>query len=374
MTFEFNRANFHEWQSPGRNFTVQLNLDVARRLTKANSESDCDISAVLLGYSANEPERVTIVTDFVLLPDSWDLQGGNYSAKFEDTRAEIVQKLAEGAESGLHPIGFCRWQKGGHLELTGRDFASAQRFFSEPDNVVLLIRRAPRNSEAAFFYWEDGKIQVPTAGTYFSFDFARAGGTQPAAVPSPGLLRDSSEETPVWRFEEGPPATPAEPLPPPPPEAWQHGSREPIRWVRLVPTIALLTVGIAAADWTLTRKAGEPAAPPEVKQTVAAAATIQPVSNPPATAQIPLGLQVAMRGKVLEIHWNHTSPIVQNAAKGVMRISDGGVEEVIQFDVTQLHDGAVAYPPKTNDVSVRFEISGLDGSSVSESVRAVAIP
>ncbi len=95
------------------------------------------------------------------------------------------------------------------------------------------------------------------------------------------------------------------------------------------------------------------------------------VSGP---ARIAIGLQVVSRGKQLEIHWNHDATPIRNAAKGVMRISDGGVQEVMEFDATQLRDGTVAYSPTSNDVTVRLEVNSVDGTTSSESMRSVAIP
>ena len=46
-----------------------------------------------------------------------------------------------------------------------------------------------------------------------------------------------------------------------------------------------------------------------------------------------------------------------------MRISDGGLDEVIESDAKQLHDGAVAYSPTSTDITVRLEIKGVDGTS-----------
>lgn len=368
MNIEFNPAKFYEWQAPSGTFTVQLSLDVARKLAQANAEYDREFSAVLLGYSMDEPERLSFIDDFVILPDSWDLQGGNYSSKFEETRAEIVRKLAEGAESGRHPIGFCRWQKSGLLELTGRDFASAQRFFAEADNVVLLIRYSAHQSEATFCYWEDGKIQVPGAMHYFSFD--------PTQLRGSGVAPLSSSETHEgWSYTQAPPPIPIEPEDLVPPRAWTNETSRPINWLRLIPTVAILTLVVA---WLLnhgsqdvTAATAEPQAAAPVSSSPV---TVQPVAAVLTSTQVPLGLEVLLRGKQLEIHWNHDAAVIRNAAKGVMRISDGGVKEVIEFDATQLRDGAVAYSPKTNDVSVRFEVNGLDGSSSSESVRSVAIP
>jgi hypothetical protein len=57
------------------------------------------------------------------------------------------------------------------------------------------------------------------------------------------------------------------------------------------------------------------------------------VSGP---ARIALGLQVVSREKQLEIHWNHDATSIRNAANGVLRISDGGVQEVIEFDPMQV--------------------------------------
>jgi hypothetical protein len=124
-----------------------------------------------------------------------------------------------------------------------------------------------------------------------------------------------------------------------------HGTRVAIKWAWLI-AVAILTLANA---WMLRRA----------------------VSGP---ARIPLGLQVVSRGKQLEIHWNHDATPIRNAAKGVMRISDGGVQEVIEFDATQLRDGAVAYSPTSNDVTVRFEVNSVDGTTSSASMRSVAIP
>ena len=95
------------------------------------------------------------------------------------------------------------------------------------------------------------------------------------------------------------------------------------------------------------------------------------VSGP---ARIALGLQVVSREKQLEIHWNNDATPIRNAAKGVMRISDGGAQKVLQLDATQLRDGAVAYSPTSNDVTVRLEVNSVDGTTSSESTRPVAIP
>ena len=87
-----------------------------------------------------------------------------------------------------------------------------------------------------------------------------------------------------------------------------------------------------------------------------------------------LGLTVASRSHQLEIRWNRESATIAAADKGVMRITESGTTEVVPFEQDQLRDGYVAYTPKTNDVSIRLEVTGKDGGTTSESIRSVAIP
>jgi len=46
----------------------------------------------------------------------------------------------------------------------------------------------------------------------------------------------------------------------------------------------------------------------------------------------------------------------------------------VPFEARELREGYVAYTPKTNDVSIRFEVTGADGAATTESIRVVAIP
>ena len=170
---------------------------------------------------------------------------------------------------------------------------------------------------------------------------------QPVAIPSLPLVSFAAQpaETSSGSVAVAPPI-PIEPNEIASSNVWSpRGTREPIKWAWLI-AVAILTLAIA---WMLHRA----------------------VSGP---ARIALGLQVVSREKQLEIHWNHDATPIRNAAKGVMRISDGGVQEVMEFDATQLRDGAVAYSPTSNDVTVRLEVNSVDGTTSSESIRSVAIP
>ena len=88
----------------------------------------------------------------------------------------------------------------------------------------------------------------------------------------------------------------------------------------------------------------------------------------------PLQLRAALNGQQLEVSWDHNSNAIRQAEKGTVRISEGEITESVPFEASQLQDGILVYRPRTNDVSVRMEVSERDGSQVSESVRAVTTP
>jgi hypothetical protein len=177
--------------------------------------------------------------------------------------------------------------------------------------------------------------------------FQRAAYDQLVAIPSLLLVSPAAQpaETSSGSVAVAPPI-PIEPNEIAPSNIWgPRGTRKPIKWAWLI-AVAILTL---ASAWMLHRA----------------------VSGP---ARIALGLQVVSREKQLEIHWNNDATPIRSAVKGVMRISDGGVQEVLELDATQLRDGTVAYSPTSNDVTVRLEVNSVDGTTSSESMRPVASP
>jgi hypothetical protein len=177
--------------------------------------------------------------------------------------------------------------------------------------------------------------------------FQRATYDQLVAIPFLSLVSPAAQpaETSSGSVAVAPPI-PIEPNEIAPSNIWgPRGTRKPIKWAWLI-AVTILMLAIA---WMLHRA----------------------VSGP---ARIALGLQVVSREKQLEIHWNNDATPIRNAAKGVMRISDGGVQEVLELDATQLRNGTVAYSPTSNDVTVRLEVNSVDGTTSSESMRPVASP
>lgn len=124
---------------------------------------------------------------------------------------------------------------------------------------------------------------------------------------------------------------------------------ESISWMRLLMTMALFSVATGAILVGLESRPVRPA--PQ------------------------LGLRTTTRSQQVEIRWDHASLAVLNPVNGLMKITEGDSAKLIPLGRRDFQDdGYVSYKPRTNDVRVSLEVTGADGSKVSESARVVAIP
>jgi hypothetical protein len=179
-----------------------------------------------------------------------------------------------------------------------------------------------------------------------------------------GVMKSAARlvsEYPNWRLPdpEVPAASPPKPAAPSPKPAMRvPDSEEAGRWLRLVPTMALAIIMVGAFQRTTDSR-------------VATAPSHE-------TAQLArgddLGLTVMLRSNQLEIRWNKASAAITDSVRSVLKITDDGITEALPFDQGRFQEEFVAYTPKTNDVSIRLEVTSRDGGRTSESVRAVTIP
>jgi hypothetical protein len=333
----YNTANYHVWRAPG-GFSIRLGSQLVRELAGQIGASG-ESCGILLGHSITAPFAATMADDFVVIPPSEDF--------------ESVRQTAEKDGRELRAIGYFRLQRDGALTLDARDAQSFNRWFCENGNVVLLIRVPRRgDSEAALFYWEDGHPQPREFRFGFSLNAMKLAGGHPGGW-FPGTLEPEQEAPAGSAFRWTPKALLAAP----------SGG---IRWSRLLPTVAIAILGVGAIQMASDSKATVSAAPAPASEAAAAST---------ATAyETPLGLKVTSQPHQLEIRWNRRASAVTSAAQGTMSISEAGVTEAVPFDARELQEGYVAYTPKTNDVSIRLEVTAADGAATAESIRVVAIP
>jgi len=342
----YDPANYYVWKAPG-GFSVHLSLGVVRELT-AQIATSGEIRGILLGRSITSPFTATMADDFVVIPASEDF--------------ELARRAAEHGGRELRVIGYFRSQREDQLRMGPRDVRTFDRLFYENGNIGLLIR-VPRlgHGEAALFYWHDGQPQPRDFGFGFPFDEAKLAGGHPGwRFPDPfEVEREAPMRSAFGRGAEAPPAVTA---------------TERVRWFRLIPTTVLVVAAIVVTQmlWSSRGTTSANSAP-----TSEAAEPASPQTSPstaPSNYETPLGLKVNAQPHQLEIRWNRAASAIAGAVKGTMSISEAGVTEAIPFDPRELREGYVAYTPKTNDVSIRFEVSGANGAATTESIRVVAIP
>ncbi len=336
----YDPANYYVWRVPD-GFSIHLSLHVVRELSALSTQiaASGETCGILLGRSVTTPFAATIADDFLVIPPSADF--------------ESVRQAAENDGRELRAIGYFRSQRDGQMKLGPRDLQTFDRWFYENGNIALMIR-APRrgDNEAALFYWQDGQPQPRGFGFGFPFDATRLAGGHPGwRFPDPFETEQDAPALEAYRRV---------------PEAPEVAATADIRWSRLWPTAVLVVLAITATQilWNSRGTTSAHSAP-----TYGATA--------PATApaeQTPLGLKVVSQPHQLEIRWNRSSPTVIAALKGTMSISEAGVTEQVPFGIQELREGYVAYTPKTNDVSVQFQVTTTDGAATTESVRVVAIP
>jgi TonB family protein len=86
----------------------------------------------------------------------------------------------------------------------------------------------------------------------------------------------------------------------------------------------------------------------------------------------PLSLRVERTAGGMLLTWNRDLPVIQQANKVVLSISDGDRHENIELDPNQVRTGSILYPPITQDVSFQMEVTAPHQSkTTSESLRVL---
>jgi len=333
----YDPGNYQVWGTPG-GFSVHLSLKVVRELSAQIAVSG-ETRGILLGRSNSAPSAATMADDFVVIPS------------FEDFTS--ARRRAENDGRGLRAVGYFRSQHDDRLRLDAHDLQIFDRLLPGNGNLALLIRVPQRgHNEAALYYWQNGQAQPDEFGFAFPFDETKLAGGRPAArSPEP------------FQAE---PAAPARSPFRPAPEAPASAPGEGIQWFRLLPTAAIVVMGIILTQMAWNARGTASAGP------APAAEAALPATEP--VRETPLGLKVTLEPHQLEIRWNRAAPAITTATKGKMSMSEAGVTETVPFDAQELREGYVAYGPKTNDVRIRLEVTAQDGAATTESIRVVAIP
>ena len=79
-------------------------------------------------------------------------------------------------------------------------------------------------------------------------------------------------------------------------------------------------------------------------------------------------MTVTPTGDSLHVRWDRDAGPIHSQAKGVLVISDGGAQKLVQLDADQLRNGSILYRRASNDVRFRLEVQTGDRVVVAESM------
>lgn len=341
---DYDPADFYVWTPPSKARSIHLKLAMVKRLVDEHLRAAAwgkrqELAGVLLGYSLTAPRPASFIEDFVVVHERDD--AGLTPSSQGELLVQRLGELAGRADLTQTPIGFFRWQRGGWLSLSRYDLEAASRYFSNPEDVILLLRNnAGSGNDGAFFWREAGAIRYRDARHEFPFNAAKLAQPIPAPAPKPAL-----PTSPVGRE--------IAPLP------LVHTLAQPrgvARWLPVFHTAAIAMILTGAGVVALENSRGAPLPGGEPQR---------------ASQESPLGLNATAKAGQVVIQWNRQAPAILRAQKAVLRIQDGVVTDVTHLDPKQLRDGYLAYQPSTTNVDIRLDVKTRDGRTETESAQFV---
>jgi hypothetical protein len=333
------------WEIPGKPVMVRLSFDLVSRLGlavfegfKALPRRGLETGGLLIGTRRDSGSRVVVeIADFEAV-ESEHAAGPSYLLSETDRRL-LESRISARGTSGRKPhvVGFYRGHTRSGFGITLEDEYVFSNYFRKSSDVFLLIKsngNAPPTG--GFLIREGGKILSDTPYLQFSFSpqFAlRAARDVPPDLPSPMTEPDPAPVLPTQTLLTAPPPT------------VRSAASRPL--IFAAAGLAILAAGVSFAIW----------------------------KRPPAAASgainAPLALSISNSSSGLRLTWNHRAS--EHTSQATLWIRDGGVEHKVELDANQLHEGSVAYWPRTSDVDFRLQLLG-PGRPVTESVRSIGGP
>lgn len=343
---------FYEWKTPGQSFSIQLSYEVIDRLHAevmkgfwAVPKRGAEVGGVLLGKvvgtAALTAGEVTVFIDDYELVTCEHRRGPSFVLSEGDRKR--IEKALRRTAGNSQVVGYFRSHTRPGLYLDEDDMAVIRSYFSNPNDVIMLVRpHATRTSSAGFFFWENDDMRRHS--TYREFPFNKAELMKPlidAAAPEP--VSEAAERV-VPAAE--PVQAPAVVSPPAQPAGRPPLSRPRLRTAAAVAAI-LLGVGIVEYQILSVPRGGS------------------------SRGENSAALKVERNGNYLQVSWDRNAAVVARSKEGTLVISDGQVRKEIKLEPAHLRAGAVAYAPTSEDVDFRLELR--DGKrSVTESLRVVS--
>ncbi|MBM3748859.1 MAG: hypothetical protein FJW34_24080 [Acidobacteria bacterium] len=358
--------------------TVRLSLRVVDRIAEealgglgSLPRRGAEVGGILLGSAPRGEQVVTIVG---CLPIACAHHFGPSYVLTPDEKLTLEQALARWRPSpsrNMWAVGYYRSHTRAELFLGDEDVWLMSTYFADPSRVALVV--APRAGGACvggFFFWEDGRLRADSSHLEFPFDRRALGVAEPEEAAAPDPRSDEAEPQPVITeaVEAGEPVLEAQAGPSEEPTAEPDSATEPaaeaaepaplrlpsflegappkrprqrlgkVAHLLWLPVCMLL---VAVGGWLGTEGAHR----------LGSGQTRETGVNPYA-----LGLGVTEYGDNLHLTWNRNAPALPYAERGVLIISDGEQNRILELDLRQLRGGSVMYRRLTGPVRFRLEL------------------
>ena len=217
------------WEVPNKAISIQISLDLIDRLErevidsfKAVTKRGSEIGGVLLGRIAHAGKPTVFVENYE--PATCDYSRGSLYLLSDPDKDQLRQTLQRLKSGPLSVVGFFRSNTRKDLVIDqDEDFALAQEFFPDANQVFMLVKPfSMKPSAAGFFLWEEGHIQAESA---LQFPFRRSELMKlfPESIVQPGAEKASAATAPATVVREersGPVIVPKreerQPVAPPP--------------------------------------------------------------------------------------------------------------------------------------------------------------
>jgi proteasome lid subunit RPN8/RPN11 len=379
---------------------VHMHLDavdgIARDVVEGLTSSRRGIEAggLLLGH-AEPGDRPRVWIDRYQRLACEHRLGPRFSLDAKDIEELEKAAAAIHQSSELNIVGFYRSHPHPGFQLEEADHELIARYFSDPGDLILLIRPESAASISAQFFARNAAGEVRPSGGEFPFHGRVVGALDGSLAEEPAPQPDADA---VPCVPEGPPATPDRanlregfrrlvpdfvpveeqgrpsrafmnestlPAPQRPDRSTPLAHTDELersstgsffrRWWPLGGAIVL----VGGAFWLLLPNVGRREATP-----VTAVA-----SSETGVAVRPLGLYVDTSGAAWRISWNRDATALNGARAVALFVRDGDDQNRVDLSPQDLASGSYQYKPGGQDITFRLEVTDNSGHLTAESFR-----
>jgi TonB family protein len=345
-------GDYFDWSPEGSPVSIQVHLDVIDGIVRDVAEQGgIEIGGLLLGKVESGGHPSIRIERCQRIPCEHRF-GPPFILDQEDQAGLVAAAEQILKTSDLSVVGMYRSHARPGFQLEMADFELIARYFSDPSDLMLLVKAESMTDISARFFAREREGATQPVGPIFPF---RGHAPNPPVAPLPDLTPDTPER-PRRLVPDFVPSV-VEPSRTPRPEpailtATSATGRRERNWWPLLAAIFLVCGGA----WFFLQ--------PKLHLSSASA----PIVATPA-ADRPLGLYVDPAGETWRVSWNPNATALRDARTVQLFVREGDDQNRVDLSPGDLAAGMYQYRPAGNDVTFRLEVTENSGHVSAESFR-----